>query len=839
GWVSSATGNKFAAGANFPPVAVNTTMTAAWKADNSIDYSLYKDLTWRHTDLGYWNSNNGGYAANPQITTTADNSVYFLASQRFSRAELPVGSIIEVDTGYGYRPDGWVSSGTGAPGRPGLVTTQRVVIDEAWWGSFEYRAFNVARSTFNVNLTGQEEETASHFRIYVPAYQELTWRHTDLGYWNSNNGAYAANPQVITTADNSTYFLASQRFTRAELPVGSIIEVDAGYAYRPDGWVAAGTGAPGRPGLVTTQRVVIDEAWWGSFEYRAFNVARSTLNVNLTGKEAETASHFRIYVPNQTGGPNTDHREITWRHTDLGYWNSNNGGYAANPQITTTADNSVYFLASQRFTRAELPVGSIIEVDAGYAYRPDGWVAAGTGAPGRPGLVTTQRVVIDEAWWGSFEYRAFNVARSTLNVNLTGKEEETASHFRIYVPYKPLDWRHTDLGYWNSNNGAYAANPQITTTADNSVYFLASQRFTRAELPVGSIIEVDAGYAYRPEGWVASGTGAPGRPGLVTTQRVVIDEAWWGSFEYRAFNVARSTLNVNLTGKEAETAAHFRIYVPYSPEPTEGQSIKILSIGNSFSNDGMDYNVNGSSLLFRVLRETGYTDITLGILDIGGCSLQMHWANASNNSNSYGYHKLKSQTASGIWTNTAGVTMLQGIEDEDWDIIVLQQVSGDSHVANSYGPLKDLAGYINSKKTKPNARLGWQMTWAYGLTDEVPGGGGSLKATSLEQLTMYNGIIAAVESEVVSNPAVDFIIPSGIAIQEMRGYVPGNKLIRDNGSHLSVGLGRYTAGMTWITAVTDASVDTIAYKPLGVSEAEQNYVKQAVNKAISFPGFQR
>ncbi|MCL1853003.1 MAG: hypothetical protein FWF88_08215 [Peptococcaceae bacterium] len=257
--------------------------------------------------LGYWNSGNGGYASDPQITRTASNSANFLASKRFTRNELPVGSIIEVDAGYAYRPEGWVASGTAAPGRPKPVTTQRVVIDEAWWGNFEYRAFNILKSGLNVNLTGKEEETASHFRIYVPVYQGVNWRHTDLGYWNSNNGGYAANPQITTTADNSVYFLASQRFSRAELPVGSIIEVDAGYAYRPDGWVAAGTGAPGRPGLVTTQRVVIDKAWWGNYEYRAFNILKNGYNVNLTGQEGETASHFRIYIP--TYSP------LDWRYT--------------------------------------------------------------------------------------------------------------------------------------------------------------------------------------------------------------------------------------------------------------------------------------------------------------------------------------------------------------------------------------------------------------------------------------------------------------------------------------------------------------------------------------------
>jgi hypothetical protein len=183
------------------------------------------------------------------------------------------------------------------------VTTYRVVVDEAWWGNFEFRAVNIAGGNDDTDLTGMEEEAASHFRIYIPSYKSLDWRYDDQGYWNSVNGGYATNPQTV----NSSYYLASKRFTKADLPLGSIVEVDPGYGYRPEGWAAIGVGAPGRPDQVTTQRVVIDEAWWGNFEYRAFNVARSTFNVDLAGMERETASHFRIYVPT--------YQSIDWRYT--------------------------------------------------------------------------------------------------------------------------------------------------------------------------------------------------------------------------------------------------------------------------------------------------------------------------------------------------------------------------------------------------------------------------------------------------------------------------------------------------------------------------------------------
>jgi hypothetical protein len=289
------------------------------------------------------------------------------------------------------------------------------------------------------------------------------------------------------------------------------------------------------------------------------------------------------------------------------------------------------------------------------------------------------------------------------------------------------------------------------------------------------------------------------------------------------------------------------MYAAWDSNTGDEYSIKILAIGNSFSDDGMDFNSGGSSYLFELLSEVGYTDITLGILDSPGCSLQTHWNNAmTENENAYAWHKLTSQS-SGVWTttmNSYNVSMKYGIQNEAWDVIVLQQVSSASHVASTYNSdLDNLVNYVKSNMENPYARLGWQMTWAYGLIGDVPGGGGTLKATPGEQIAMYNGILDAVKKKIVPNQTFDFIIPSGVSIQEMRGYGLGSKLLRDNPSHLSFGLGRYTASMTWLKAITGKAVDSITYKPASVSEADQKMVKQAVNTACMLsatwnPGFE-
>ena len=71
-----------------------------------------------------------------------------------------------VDSGYQYRPDGWTGS-VKNPNRPGNVTTNIVVVDEAWWGNYVVRGFNIATKT-SAAINQIPYEVISHFRIYVP-----------------------------------------------------------------------------------------------------------------------------------------------------------------------------------------------------------------------------------------------------------------------------------------------------------------------------------------------------------------------------------------------------------------------------------------------------------------------------------------------------------------------------------------------------------------------------------------------------------------------------------------------------------------------------------------------
>jgi len=134
--------------------------------------SLLPDLTETHVilsdygwnNLAYWQSAYDIAPYNPLFNQP--NSISFICTKMFDRTTLPIGSVIEIDSGYQYRPDAWIGTGV-QPTRPGLVTIYRIVVDEAWWGDYDTRAFNVSKIDTS-SLVGIEDQAKAAFRIWLP-----------------------------------------------------------------------------------------------------------------------------------------------------------------------------------------------------------------------------------------------------------------------------------------------------------------------------------------------------------------------------------------------------------------------------------------------------------------------------------------------------------------------------------------------------------------------------------------------------------------------------------------------------------------------------------------------
>ena len=249
----------------------------------------------------------------------------------------------------------------------------------------------------------------------------------------------------------------------------------------------------------------------------------------------------------------------------------------------------------------------------------------------------------------------------------------------------------------------------------------------------------------------------------------------------------------------------------------DDNTLKILTIGNSFSDDTMEY-------VYKIAKSAGVENVKLGNLYIGGCSLDTHANNARNNSAAYEY---RTNNADG-WVTTKNYRMRNALKSEDWDFISLQQVSGSSGIASSYTQLDYMINYV--KTLCPDAKIVWNMTWAYQQNSTH----GSFANYGNDQINMYQEIVSAVRAKIVTNKNIAIIVPNGTAIQNARTSYVGDTLTRD-GYHLSTDKGRYIAGLTFFYALTGISIQNISYKPSGVDEEFQKVAIESAINAVAKP----
>lgn len=235
------------------------------------------------------------------------------------------------------------------------------------------------------------------------------------------------------------------------------------------------------------------------------------------------------------------------------------------------------------------------------------------------------------------------------------------------------------------------------------------------------------------------------------------------------------------------------------------KTLKILAIGNSFSVDAMEY-------LYQIAKDAGVETVVLGNLRVSGCTLDMHYDYMTNNTAAYTY--LKNTT--GTWTSTDGKRMIDGLTDEDWDYVTLQQGSHESGVLSSYDYLNKLCKYVRNNVSNPDVKLLWHMTWAYREGCSHSG----FANYDRSQAKMYEMIVKATDEMVLSLDQFTNVIPSGTVVQNVRTSFLGDNINRDDGYHMSQPIGRYLIGLTYFAAITGADISNINYCPSATASPE-------------------
>ena len=256
----------------------------------------------------------------------------------------------------------------------------------------------------------------------------------------------------------------------------------------------------------------------------------------------------------------------------------------------------------------------------------------------------------------------------------------------------------------------------------------------------------------------------------------------------------------------------------------DGKTLKLLAITSSFGVDTTDY-------LYDIAKAQGVQTVVVGRLYVGASTLKYHVKNATNDNAVYEYTK----NTNGEFVSQEKVSILQGLQDEDWNVIFLQQSAAEAALADTYdGHLDQLISYINQHKTNPDAKFIWNMTWAYqGDSTYDP----FVSTFNCDQLAMYDSIVNAVKTKVVGRTDITAISPTGTAIQNARTSYFGDLLTRDT-RHLNE-IGKVIAGYMLYTTLTDAPLTEVKLTQVNelfkLSDSNKAVILDCVNKARETP----
>lgn len=239
--------------------------------------------------------------------------------------------------------------------------------------------------------------------------------------------------------------------------------------------------------------------------------------------------------------------------------------------------------------------------------------------------------------------------------------------------------------------------------------------------------------------------------------------------------------------------------------------LKVLAIGNSFSNDALRY-------LNKIAKSEGI-DIKTVNLYIGGCPLSRHFNNMVNDAEGYDFEYNGDRT--GLKTS-----IRRALQSDIWDIVTFQQVSQESVDYNTYQPYLDrLAEY--AAYHAPKAKFMIHQTWAYEngsqrLTEEMG-------YQSCEQ--MFSDIEKAYKSAACALGNVP-IIPDGRAMLYLQQN--GIEKVHRDTFHATLGTGRYTLGLVWYEMLTGKSCLGNMFKDFDVpvSDKEAEIAKVCAHKAV-------
>lgn len=307
-----------------------------------------------------------------------------------------------------------------------------------------------------------------------------------------------------------------------------------------------------------------------------------------------------------------------------------------------------------------------------------------------------------------------------------------------------------------------------------------------------------------------------------------------------------------------------------APTPDDG-ILRVLLIGHSLGNDSI-------WVLPEVAKNEGYKDMVIGMLYYSGCRVRQHVDFLTKDEGVYIYRQYD-LSKDGDWqvvdlngvyypggigadmTRFTGdqTTMKTAIEQQDWDLVVLQagvyEAAGKTHDGELKNEeIQTLMDYVNKndidKTTK--TKFAWNMTWTFPsddalLSDSYRSG---LHTSFPDSHAMYEAICKTTKEQVEASFDWEYIMPCGTAMENAHSSYVGNGMYRDT-VHAS-DIGRIVCAYTWLCTLTGKDITEMQFAPIigralreepyastgmarTLTETEKNLVIESVGNAIKTP----
>ena len=284
---------------------------------------------------------------------------------------------------------------------------------------------------------------------------------------------------------------------------------------------------------------------------------------------------------------------------------------------------------------------------------------------------------------------------------------------------------------------------------------------------------------------------------------------------------------VQITGLSINTNYHVRSYAVNNTGTSYGEEvsfvtppmadIKMLSIGNSYSADALSY-------VPFILENMGVdVNIQIGLLIMGGGTLTNHVDNFENQIPNYACFIYE---GGGSWQFRGQQTIQYGLDNYEWDIIMLQQVSYYAPNWSTYQPSLDTLIDLISNYLDNSERFGWYLVQS---RPSISGNGPNYPDDTI--ISNYSNI-AINAQRVLNETACEFVVPVGTALQNAR-TIPDIKAIGDyanlevnisglgyltaDGTHLQEGLPCQIAAYSFVLSILEQYGALQAYPIIGES----------------------